>query len=80
LSEVLIEDYKLDDVNTATQDATSAPIPCCCRTAAPSLLMLSARFLSDETLCEAEAGLRGCEPSARGECPRTEDRLDGSSR
>jgi len=26
LSEVLIEDYKIDDVNTATQDATSAPI------------------------------------------------------
>ena len=57
LSEVLIEDYKLDDVNTATQDATSAPIPSCCRTATPSLPMLSARFSIDEMLCEAEAGL-----------------------
>jgi hypothetical protein len=52
LSEVLIEDYKLDDVNTATQDATSAPVASRCRTATTSLLMLT-----DETLCEAEAGL-----------------------
>jgi hypothetical protein len=42
---------------SATQDATSAPIPSCCRTAATSLLLLSARFLTDEMLCEAEAGL-----------------------
>ena len=54
---MLIEDYKLDDVNTATQDATSALIASCCRTATTSLPMLSARYLTDETLCEAEAGL-----------------------
>jgi hypothetical protein len=47
LSEVLIEDYKLDDVNTATQDATSAPVASCCRTATTSLLLPSARYLTD---------------------------------
>src|SRR5450759_1551029 len=41
---------------SAIQDATSAPIASCCRTATTSLLMLSARFLTDGTLCEAEAG------------------------
>jgi hypothetical protein len=42
---------------SAIQEATSARIASCCRTATTSLLVRSARFLSDGTLCEAEAGL-----------------------
>ena len=34
------------------------PIASCCRTATTSLLMMSARYLTDETLCDSEEGPR----------------------